>query len=238
MRRTVSSLQPEPKRRTLLTRRAPRLVLLPLVLLALLLSACGGAGASAEPPASEPADTPAASEPSEPSEAAEPSDAEPSRPDEPSVAPSAGAPSETPAPDELDWTLPPNYGSVDLVSGFTPDPHEQAITSGGPIDASHVGGDCRGFATAAPDFDVRYEAGTLTLLRFYFVADTADDTTLIINAPDGKWYCNDDAPGTIDPMIDFANPASGLYDVWVGSYDAGTTIEGVLHVTELESNRP
>ena len=77
-----------------------------------------------------------------------------------------------------------------------------------------------------------------SLPRFEVVADAADDTTLIINAPDGSWYCNDDAPGTIDPMFDFTNPESGLYDVWVGSYEQDTTVEGVLYVTELESNAP
>jgi hypothetical protein len=39
-------------------------------------------------------------------------------------------------------------------------------------------------------------------------------------------------------MFDFTNPESGLYDVWVGSYEQDTTVEGVLYVTELESNAP
>lgn len=216
-----------------MTRRAPVLV---LILVALLAAACGGGGASAaasEAASEPPAATPEPSTPSEPSDSAEASEAT-----EPSEAPSEAAASETPGDNELDWTLAPNYGSTELTSGFTPDPFEQAVTSGGPIDASYLGGDCRGFATAAPDFDVTYEAGSLTLLRFYFVADAAEDTTLIINAPDGSWYCNDDAPGTIDPMYDFTNPQSGLYDVWVGSYQQGTNVEGVLYVTELESNSP
>ena len=215
-----------------MTRCAPCLI---LILVALLAAACDGRGASAaatsavsEPPAETP---PPSTTQSEASSAAEPS--QPA-----SQAASQAAASETPGENELDWSLAPNFGSTELASGFTPDPFEQAVTSGGPIDASYLGGDCRGFATAAPDFDVTYEAGSLTLLRFYFVADAADDTTLIINAPDGSWYCNDDAPGTIDPMFDFTNPESGLYDVWVGSYEQGTSVEGVLYVTELESNAP
>ncbi len=60
----------------------------------------------------------------------------------------------------------------------------------------------------------------------------------IINAPDGSWHCNDDAPGTIDPQFDFQDPASGLYDVWIGSYQSGAEIDGTLYVTELESNGP
>ena len=215
-----------------MTRRATSVL---AVLLALLLAACGGGGTptTASDTSEPPSATPVASDPASPSEAAEPSEVS-----EPSEAASEAAASSTPGPDELDWQLAPNYGSVDLESGFTPDPNEQEVISGGPIDASYLGNECRGWATAAPDFDVNYEAGSLTLLRFYFVADAAEDTTLIVNAPDGSWYCNDDAPGTIDPQLDFTNPESGLYDVWVGSYEEGTNVEGVLYVTELESNGP
>lgn len=195
-----------------------------IAVLAILATACSGQTAATPDSIVTPAptDTPAATQ--EPTEA-------------PSEQPSE-APSEEPAGDELDYRLQPNFGSEDLTSGFTPDPFSVELTSGGPIDATYLDGDCRGYATAAPDFDVTYTAGDLSLLRFYFVADDAEDTTLIINAPDGSWHCNDDAPGTIDPQFDFQDPASGLYDVWVGSYESGAEIDGTLYVTELESNGP
>jgi hypothetical protein len=147
-------------------------------------------------------------------------------------------PTPEPAAGELDYQLDPNFGSEELTSGFSPDPFTVEVTSGGPIDASYLGGDCRGWATEAPDFDLYFTAGDLALLRFYFVADAAEDTTLIINAPDADFYCNDDAPGTIDPMVDFTNPDDGLYEVWIGSYEEGTNVAGTLYVTELESNTP
>ena len=202
-------------------RSRPTLVI--LAVLAIFASACSGPAAATPSAVVTPAPTDAPSATEQPTEV--PSD-EPS--DEPSEA----------AGDELDYRLQPNFGSEDLTSGFTPDPFSAELTSGGPIDASYLGGDCRGFATAAPDFDVTYTAGDLSLLRFYFVADGADDTTLIINAPDASWHCNDDATGTIDPQFDFQDPASGLYDVWVGSYQSGAEIDGTLYVTELESNGP
>lgn len=198
-----------------------------LAVLAILATACSGQTAAtlSDEPAT-PTEAPTASPPpsEQPTEAAS---------EKPSV-----APSEAPPADELDYRLQPNFGSEDLTSGFTPDPFSVEVTSGGPIDASYLGGDCRGFATAAPDFDVTYTAGDLSLLRFYFVADAADDTTLLINAPDGSWHCNDDAPGTIDPQFDFQDPDSGLYDIWIGSYQSGAGISGTLYVTELESNGP
>ena len=199
-----------------------------LAVLAMLATACSAQTAATPVSIVTPAPTDQPSATQEPTEA--PTEA-------PTQAPTE-APTEAPADDELEYQLPPNFGSEDLTSGFTPDPFSAEMTSGGPIDASYLGGDCRGFATAAPDFDVTYTAGDLSLLRFYFVADEADDTTLIINAPDGSWHCNDDAPGTIDPQFDFQDPASGLYDVWIGSFESGATISGTLYVTELESNGP
>jgi len=195
-----------------------------LALFAIFASACSGPAAAT--PTSDPTATPTEA----PTATAEPSQA---ASEEPSVAPSEAA-----AADELDYSLQPNYGSEELTSGFSPDPFSVEVVSGGPIDASYLGGDCRGFATAAPDYDVTFTAGNLSLLRFYFVADGADDTTLIINAPDGSWHCNDDATGTIDPQFDFQDPDSGLYDIWIGSYEAGAAISGTLYVTELESNGP
>ncbi|HEX2765473.1 MAG TPA: hypothetical protein VHR55_02360 [Candidatus Limnocylindria bacterium] len=210
-----------------------------LGVLAIVLAACGGSAASVapssppssntEPPAGD-TPVPRPSEPPGPEESA--SVTPPSA--EASVAASAAAGT------ELDWRLEPNFGSVELAAGFTPDPHEVPILSGGPIDATYLGAPCTGWATAAPDFDVRYEAGSMTLLRFYFVADEAgEDATLIINAPDGSWHCNDDsAVGVFDPMVDFTTPQGGLYDVWVGTYEDGSAVTGTLYVTELSANRP
>jgi hypothetical protein len=142
-----------------------------------------------------------------------------------------------PTSDGLDPSLAPNSGSTDLAAGFVPDPFSQDLVSGGPIDVSYLGDECEGFATAASDYRVSYESGLADLLRFYFVADAAD-TTLIINAPDGSWHCNDDAPGTINPMIDFVNPESGRYDIWVGSFEEAMENSGALYVTEVGSNNP
>jgi hypothetical protein len=144
-----------------------------------------------------------------------------------------------PSGDQLDYTLDPNYEEFDLASGFLPDPDQHTATSGGAVDVSYLGGGCVGFATPAPDFRLNYTAASSSL-RFYFVADNAgDDTTLIINDPSGNWYCGDDSYGTADPTVDFTGAApSGTYDIWIGSYDAGTYHDGTLNITELDSNHP
>ena len=195
-----------------------------LAILTIVVSACSTPTATAQPIA-PPAETPTAT-PAETDEAS----ASPAESAAPSEEPSAGA-------DELDPSLASNFGSTDLTAGFSPDPFSVDLVSGGPIDASYLGNGCRGSATPSSDYDVTYTAGGQSLLRFYFVAETAD-TTLIVNAPDGSWHCNDDAPGTIDPMVDFANPDSGRYDIWIGSYETGTENAGTLYVTEVNSNSP
>jgi hypothetical protein len=44
--------------------------------------------------------------------------------------------------------------------------------------------------------------------------------------------------GTVNPRIDFNNPAGYTNDVWIGSYATNTTISGTLCLTEGSGNRP
>lgn len=149
--------------------------------------------------------------------------------DEPTAAPSQAGP--------LDWRLDSNFGGVELVSGFTPDPYSVDILSGGSIDVSYLRDGCVGYATAAPDYDVYYDAGSMALLRFYFVAESGD-AAIVVNAPDGEWYCADDSYGTLDPTLDFANPIDGGYQVWIASIGVDSMDPGTLYVTEMEANHP
>lgn len=151
----------------------------------------------------------------------------------PPVNPTAVPPANTGA---FNFSSSPNYGSVTLASGFSPDPYPIGMTSGGGVNASYLGGSCVGFATSAPDFRLQYSAGSFPLLRIYFVG--SGDTTLIINNPGGGWHCIDDSFGTLHPSLDFNNPASGQYDIWVGSYSADAYVSGTLYITELDGNHP
>ena len=115
-----------------------------------------------------------------------------------------------------------NYGEVYLSAGFTPDPHEVGITAGGSIDAytdTDLPGACVGNISDAPDYEVTYQAGSLPLV-FRTLSNT--DTTLIINGPNGSWYCDDDSWGDGDAEVRFNKPQSGTYDVWIGTFGGGT----------------
>lgn len=124
-----------------------------------------------------------------------------------------------------DWQLPPTYGQVELSTGFGA-AHTVELQAGGAIDASALGGGCIGLVAEAPDFDLYFDAGTAPL-EIFVTSDA--DTTLVINAPDGSWVCNDDTNG-LDPAVVFDAPLSGLYDIWVGSFSGFP--DAVLHIAE------
>ena len=129
-----------------------------------------------------------------------------------------------------DFSLNPNYGAVNLQAGFTPDPYSVQIVSGGDIDASQaLGNNCLGMISNAPDFRINYSAGSFDL---YISAITSGDATLVINAPDGSWHCDDDYAGNLNPGIQFYGPLSGQYDIWVGDL-RGDFTNGTLRISEL-----
>lgn len=129
----------------------------------------------------------------------------------------------------LDWSLNPTYGVIHLNSGFTPDPHVRSVSAGGALDASNTASGCRGFAATAPDLELNYNAGGYPLNLY---AKSGSDVTLIVNAPDGSWYCNDDTSGT-NPHVGFNSPMSGQYHIWIGTYRSGSMPESVLYISEV-----
>lgn len=133
-----------------------------------------------------------------------------------------------------DFTLEPAYGTIELVSGFQPDPHTVGISAGGELDASAMGvPGCIGWVARAPDYRVNWTAGSGALPLVFSVAAEAD-TTLVINDAEGNWVCDDDGGNNgLNPAITFANPVSGQYDIWVGTYSQGNLQPSTLNVSEL-----
>lgn len=128
----------------------------------------------------------------------------------------------------VDPSAPPTFGALRLAAGFDDDPRLIELTAGGDLDASGLGAGCVGGIAAAPDFRVTYSAGGYPLT---FAAISSQDTTLVINAPDGRWYCDDDGGGEGDPLYTFARPQTGVYDIWVGVYGGGTA-PATLYISE------
>lgn len=124
------------------------------------------------------------------------------------------------------------FGSRMVSPGFTPDPIEISVVSGGSVDVSaqDIGFGCVGFGTEQPDYILNMSDATAQL-RIFFEGE--GDTGLVVNAPDGSWSCNDDAYG-LDPMVTFDDALSGQYDIWVTSYSSSESISGTLSITELD----
>ncbi|MGD9739072.1 MAG: hypothetical protein AB7U48_06710, partial [Bauldia sp.] len=154
----------------------------------------------------------------------------------PSVPPPSPGP--TPTTGTLDPALDPNFGEVTLTAGFSPDPHIVELTPGGDIAATEAvprldGEDplCRGYVTEAPDYRLQYTAGAWPLI-ISVLSET--DTTLVINGPDGTWYCDDDSGDGLNPLVEFDAPAAGQYDIWVGTYSQGAAVgAATLRISEI-----
>lgn len=117
-------------------------------------------------------------------------------------------------------------GGMRARAGFTPDPIRVNIYSGGSIDASHLGGACAGMIASAPDYEFTYTAGSYPLS---FGVVSSGDTSLVVNGPDGRWYCNDDAQG-LNPILTWGRPMSGSYDIWVGAVNGAAS--SILLISE------
>lgn len=131
-----------------------------------------------------------------------------------------------------DYNSTPNYGEVRLAPGFTPDPHLISLRAGGSIDASSRFNTCRGFITQQPDVRLHWDGkGTLNL-RISAVSNA--DTTIVVNGPNGEWYCDDDSGDDSNPLVTLS-PVSGRYEIWVGTYSSGDTKPAVISISEITS---
>lgn len=129
-----------------------------------------------------------------------------------------------------DPTASPTFGQVRLSAGFTNDPYTVEVFAGGPVNGGALPGACVGNIGEAPDFRLTFNGNGSTPLFIRTISGS--DTTLIINGPDGQWYCDDDSFGDGDAQVRFSRPQSGVYDIWVGAFSGNP--ETILVITEIE----
>lgn len=129
------------------------------------------------------------------------------------------------------YSLNPTYGTLNLSAGFQPDPQVVSVQSGGNVNAQTLSSSCQGFIANAPDVRLNYRAGQYQL---FISVDASADTTLVVNGPDGQWYCDDDGGNNgLNPLIRFNTPASGQYDIWVGTYGSASLQPAQLYISEV-----
>ena len=117
-------------------------------------------------------------------------------------------------------TVPAFAQSVTLPAGFQPDPMIFNVMSGGTVDVSVRLPGCYGRISDNSSIVVDYQGGGQPLSFFGW---SSADTTLVVYAADGQFYCDDDGMGavvgTLDPLLTIANAPPGEYVVWVGTLE-------------------
>lgn len=121
----------------------------------------------------------------------------------------------------------PMFGTAEVTMGGRPDPVLLNGRFGGPLQASTISGDCRGWISQAPNHVVNARTG-FPNLRFVVRGDA--DSTLVVRYPDGRVVCDDDGGGSLQPLVE-GPTGPGQILVWVGSYASGSVGNYQLGVT-------
>ena len=131
-----------------------------------------------------------------------------------------------------DYNATPNYGDITLSPGFTPDPHLVSLRAGGAISATSAANGCSGYITNAPDFRLNWSGKGSLNLKISVISNSY--TTLVVNGPNGEWYCDDDSGDETNPVVTLGS-VSGRYEIWIGTYASGETKPAVLAISEITS---
>lgn len=130
----------------------------------------------------------------------------------------------------------PHHGAHRLSAGFSPNPFSHRVTAGGRIAAEQalsghtiVEGFCFGFITREPTMRLTWTGDGQPL----FLSATSDvDTLLLVNAPDGGWWCDDDSAGSLNPGLTIDTGQSGVYDIYVATFSPDETAPATVHVSQ------
>jgi hypothetical protein len=155
----------------------------------------------------------------------------------PTFLPRSAASDTIPYVNGLDNALAPTQAAVEIGDTLAQDPLLIPLQGGGENDIFALNPQldartgCEGYMNAAPTMAITL-LSEQALLRLFFLPDGGTgDATLIMAAPDGSWYCNDDSYNSLHPTLSIVGAAPGTYQVWVGNYDASEPLAGALYLT-------
>lgn len=108
------------------------------------------------------------------------------------------------------------------------------ITAGGrhALTNCFPGTGWRGYTITRPDYRFFYQGNSPTGQLTFDLTSGATDTVMLINAPDGQWYFNDDSNGTFHSQMTFAPALQGQYDIWAGAYNLSSNNQAELWIYE------
>lgn len=98
-------------------------------------------------------------------------------------------------------------------------------TAGGTREASEVAPGCSGFIGMTPDHVLELDTEMPLRIRI----ESREDTTLLIQGPDGASRCNDDSDGWNPALRETLS--AGAWSVYVGTYAPSKYPEYTLHVS-------
>lgn len=98
-------------------------------------------------------------------------------------------------------------------------------TAGGTRQASEISPGCSGFISMTPDHVLELDAELQLRLR----VESREDTTLVLQGPEGMTRCNDDTDSW-NPALRETLPA-GVWSVYVGTYAPSKYPEYTFHVS-------
>ena len=104
-----------------------------------------------------------------------------------------------------------------LHPGFSPDPKMLMGTAGGTVEASQFSQSCRGWVATTPNHTMTL-TGQMPFLAV--MINSAVDTTLVIQKPDGTYLCDDDGGGSFHPFVGGTFEA-GTYQIYAGTFSGG-----------------
>lgn len=116
-------------------------------------------------------------------------------------------------------------GASYFSPGFSPDPRIFRGTSGSDRQAGSLNSGCEGMIGNQPSHVI--QLGSQMTLRV--VVQSASDTVLVIQHPDGSFKCDDDSDGP-NPIVS-GSFAAGEHKIYVGSFEPGNTATYTLGVT-------
>ena len=129
-----------------------------------------------------------------------------------------------------------NFGSATLSSGFQSAQGVMQGRTGGSFSLSSIanrdraGNLCIGFGDSTPDHVLNLQSNFARLSLQ--VNSRGNDTTLIVQGPNGFLRCGDDTGSSKDASVGGENWPSGTYRVWVGAFEAGKQFDYMLTVRE------
>ncbi len=109
--------------------------------------------------------------------------------------------------------LQPTFAEISVTGGFGSQTFD--LQAGGLARAADVDVSCAGFIADTPDYTLNVQPGLSAPIDVAIRSDV--DTTLVVVTPSGDVVCNDDAVD-LNPGLTIANPAGGIYALWVGTY--------------------